>query len=114
MVFTALLCDSSSGSAAGGSGSGEHQPLKKESKLVDYIGDFTRQLEYLVKLINNISVQSLTQENVSCLNTTLVFLMFANKRKELPQYLQALRDERDEALGTVNGSSNILQNFRLG
>ncbi|RUS72825.1 hypothetical protein EGW08_019418 [Elysia chlorotica] len=107
-----LLYDSSPCSGAGGSGSGDHSPLRKESKLVGYIGDFTRQLEYLFKLINNISVQTLTQENVSCLNTTLVFLMFANKRKQLPRYLQALRDERDDALGTVNGSSSILQNFR--
>ena len=107
-MFTALLCDSSPGSTASGSGSSEHPALRKESKLVGYIGDFRRQLEYLNKLINNISVQSLTQENVSCLNTTLVFLMFANKRKQLPLYLQALRDEHEDALRTVN----ILQNFR--
>ncbi|XP_059171134.1 short transient receptor potential channel 4-associated protein-like isoform X2 [Physella acuta] len=85
---------------------------KRESKLVGYIGDFSRQLEYLYKLINIISVQNLTQENVSCLNTTLVFLMFANKRNQLPRYLQALRDEQDDALENVNGSSSILQNFR--
>ncbi|XP_005093556.1 short transient receptor potential channel 4-associated protein isoform X1 [Aplysia californica] len=85
---------------------------KKESKLVNYIGDFSRQLDYLYKLINIISVQNLTQENVSCLNTTLVFLMFANKRSQLPRYLQALKDEQDDALENVNGSSSVLQNFR--
>jgi len=31
------------------------------------------------------------QENVSCLNTTLVFLMFANKKNQLGKYLQALK-----------------------
>ncbi|KAI8746483.1 short transient receptor potential channel 4-associated protein-like isoform X1 [Biomphalaria glabrata] len=85
---------------------------KRESRLVSYIGDFSKQLEYLYKLINIISVQNLTQENVSCLNTTLVFLMFANKRNQLPKYLQALRDEQDDALENVNGTSSILQNFR--
>ncbi|ESO95002.1 hypothetical protein LOTGIDRAFT_215160 [Lottia gigantea] len=84
---------------------------KKESKLLLYIGDFNRQLDYLYKLIKIISVQNLTQENVSCLNTTLVFLMFANRKKELPNYLQALRDEREDMLD-VNGSSSVMRNFR--
>ena len=34
---------------------------KKESKLMSYICDFSRQLDYLYKLITNISVQNLTQ-----------------------------------------------------
>ncbi|KAK7115154.1 short transient receptor potential channel 4-associated protein-like isoform X2 [Littorina saxatilis] len=84
---------------------------KKDSKLMSYICDFSRQLDYLYKLISNISVQNLTQENVSCLNTTLVFLMFANKKNQLPRYLQALRDEK-ENMADVTGSGSILQNFR--
>ncbi|KAL8560898.1 hypothetical protein ACOMHN_059082 [Nucella lapillus] len=84
---------------------------KKESRLIAYISDFKRQLDYLYKLITNISVQNLTQENVSCLNTTLVFLMFANKKDQLPRYLQALRDEK-ENMADVTGSGSILQNFR--
>lgn len=84
---------------------------KKESRLIAYISDFNRQLDYLYKLITNISVQNLTQENVSCLNTTLVFLMFANKKDQLPRYLQALRDEK-ENMADVTGSGSILQNFR--
>ncbi|BFZ19838.1 hypothetical protein BsWGS_22876 [Bradybaena similaris] len=95
-------------SVEGDKGSGE----RRESKLVNYIGNFTRQLDYLYRLINIISVQNLTQENVSCLNTTLVFLMFANKRNQLPLYLQALGEKQDEALDNVSGSSSILQNFR--
>lgn len=84
---------------------------KKESRLMAYICDFGRQLDYLFQLISNISVQNLTQENVSCLNTTLVFLMFANKKNQLPRYLQALRDEK-ENLAEVAGTGSILQNFR--
>jgi hypothetical protein len=34
---------------------------KKESRLMAYICDFKRQLDYLFQLINNISVQNLTQ-----------------------------------------------------
>lgn len=84
---------------------------KKDSKLMAYICDFGRQLDYLYKLITIISVQNLTQENVSCLNTTLVFLMFANRKNQLPRYLLALRDEK-ENMADVTGSGSILQNFR--
>lgn len=34
---------------------------KKENKLLMYIGDFNRQLDYLYKLIKIINVQNLTQ-----------------------------------------------------
>lgn len=84
---------------------------KKENKLLMYIGDFNRQLDYLYKLIKIINVQNLTQENVSCLNTTLVFLMFANRKNALPRYLQALRDEKEDMM-EVSGSANLLRNFR--
>ncbi|XP_041375962.1 short transient receptor potential channel 4-associated protein-like [Gigantopelta aegis] len=89
----------------------EPEYARKESKLLKYISDFDRQLEYLYKLINIINVQNLTQENVSCLNTTLVFLMFANQKNQLARYLRALRHEKDDLLD-VHGSSSIMQNFR--
>ncbi|XP_065676385.1 short transient receptor potential channel 4-associated protein-like [Hydra vulgaris] len=45
---------------------------------------------YLIyKLITSISIDNLTQENVSCLNTTLVFLMFSYNHGVLSQYLEA-------------------------
>ena len=50
------------------------------------------------------------QENVSCLNTTLVFLMFAHKKGQLARYLRALSDRC--ATSDVTGSGNILRNFR--
>lgn len=85
--------------------------VKKESKLLMYIGDFSRQLDYLHKLITIIDVHNLTQENVSCLNTTLVFLMFANRKSNLANYLQALKDEKEGMLD-VNGSVSFMTNFR--
>lgn len=51
------------------------------------------------------------KENVSCLNTTLVFLMFANQKNQLPSYLQQLRDEKEDMLD-VNGSVSVMRNFR--
>ena len=48
---------------------------------------------------------------MSCLNTTLVFLMFANKKNNLDKYLQALKDEKEGMLD-VNGSVSFMTNFR--
>ena len=77
-----------------------------ESRLLSYIADFDTQIHFLFSLVKLINVQNLTQENVSCLNTTLVFLMFANQKAELPKYLLALSKARgDVGLG-------LLRNFR--
>ena len=48
---------------------------------------------------------------MSCLNTTLVFLMFANRKNQLGRYLQALKDEKEGVL-EVNGSVQFMTNFR--
>ncbi|CAI9716469.1 Hypothetical predicted protein [Octopus vulgaris] len=89
----------------------QYDAIRKHNRLLVYIADFKQQLDYLRKLINIISVQNLTQENVSCLNTTLVFLMFANQKKILPKYLHALQDDTDDLLD-VNISGSIMGNFR--
>lgn len=89
----------------------QYDDFRKDNRLLGYIADFKRQLDYLRKLINTISVQNLTQENVSCLNTTLVFLMFANQKDGLPKYLRALQDEKDDLLNP-NMPRSILANFR--
>lgn len=43
------------------------------------------------RVITGCSLILLWQENVSCLNTSLVILMLAHKNSELPLYLEALR-----------------------
>ncbi len=42
-------------------------------------------------MINIINMQNLSQENFSCLNTTLVVIMLANKKDQLPKYLKAIK-----------------------
>ncbi|MEE6507918.1 hypothetical protein FKM82_017604 [Ascaphus truei] len=64
-------------------------------------------MSFLFRLINIIHVQTLTQENVSCLNTSLVLLMLARRRDRLPCYLQTIRDM--ESLKKYPGF--ILNNF---
>ncbi|KAK8404993.1 hypothetical protein O3P69_001519 [Scylla paramamosain] len=62
-----------------------------KSRTLHHVSTFRQRLSFLVQLIKTISVDTLTQENVSCLNTSLVILMLAHKHSELPLYLEALR-----------------------
>ncbi|XP_013378565.1 short transient receptor potential channel 4-associated protein-like [Lingula anatina] len=86
--------------------------VTKECHLLKYLDEFGRQVDYLHRLVNIINVQTLTQENVSCLNTTLVFLMFANRRGELPKYLSALREEKYCRPHEKKGGDVLMKNFR--
>uniref|UniRef100_A0AAY4D051 Short transient receptor potential channel 4-associated protein n=1 Tax=Denticeps clupeoides TaxID=299321 RepID=A0AAY4D051_9TELE len=64
-----------------------------ECSLLSYIARVENRLSFLFRLISIINVQTLTQENVSCLNTSLVILMLARRRGKLPFYLNALREK---------------------
>ncbi|XP_055043966.2 transient receptor potential cation channel, subfamily C, member 4 associated protein b [Misgurnus anguillicaudatus] len=64
-----------------------------ECRLLSYMAQMENRLTFLFRLINIINVQTLTQENVSCLNTSLVILMLARRRGKLPFYLSALREK---------------------
>uniref|UniRef100_A0A665VRK9 Transient receptor potential cation channel, subfamily C, member 4 associated protein a n=1 Tax=Echeneis naucrates TaxID=173247 RepID=A0A665VRK9_ECHNA len=64
-----------------------------ECCLLSYMARVENRLSFLFRLINIINVQTLTQENVSCLNTSLVILMLARRKAKLPFYLNALREK---------------------
>uniref|UniRef100_W5U9V4 Short transient receptor potential channel 4-associated protein n=1 Tax=Ictalurus punctatus TaxID=7998 RepID=W5U9V4_ICTPU len=64
-----------------------------ECRLLSYMAQVENRLSFLFRLINIINVQTLTQENVSCLNTSLVVLMLARWRGKLPFYLRALKEK---------------------
>ena len=89
-----------------------------ESHLMSYIADFKTQVHFLVHLVKLINVENLTQENVSCLNTTLVFLMFADQRSELPKYLNHIKQlsmPRRNSLTdetVMESGVSLLKNFR--
>ncbi|XP_054715839.1 short transient receptor potential channel 4-associated protein-like [Uloborus diversus] len=70
-------------------------------------------VHYLKKLLSVITIQNLTQENVSCLNTALVILMFGLKKEELPQYLQILVSNTQEACSVaMSDRTGPLDNLR--
>lgn len=61
-----------------------------------YFSSFDRQISLLCKMITTINLTNLSQENISCLNTTLVLLMLANRKKKLPQYLKAIQQKSQQ------------------
>ncbi|XP_053309414.1 short transient receptor potential channel 4-associated protein [Spea bombifrons] len=78
-----------------------------ECRLLSYMTQGSIRMSFLFRLINIIHVQTLTQENVSCLNTSLVVLMLARRKGRLPCYLQTIRNM--ECLEKYPGY--ILNNF---
>ncbi|ROL53265.1 Short transient receptor potential channel 4-associated protein [Anabarilius grahami] len=58
-----------------------------ECRLLSYMAQVENRLFFLFRLI------SIINENVSCLNTSLVILMLARRRGKLPFYLSALREK---------------------
>uniref|UniRef100_A0A672LE73 Short transient receptor potential channel 4-associated protein-like n=1 Tax=Sinocyclocheilus grahami TaxID=75366 RepID=A0A672LE73_SINGR len=62
-------------------------------RLLSYMAQVENRLSFLFRLTSIINVQTLTQENVSCLNTSLVILMLARMRGKLPFYLSALQEK---------------------
>lgn len=70
------------------------------NKLLSYFDSFERRIALLCRMINTINIHNLSQENVSCLNTTLVLLMLANRRNSLPKYLKSIKSKSIEMLLT--------------
>lgn len=64
---------------------------ERSSYVLTHIGDQRNRIRYLKKLVSLVSISNLTQENVSCVNTALVLLIFAQQRGQLVTYLHALR-----------------------
>ncbi|XP_076060647.1 short transient receptor potential channel 4-associated protein-like isoform X2 [Oratosquilla oratoria] len=68
------------------------------SHTLSHVASFAQRLDFLVRLIKTVNVTTLTQENVSCLNTSLVILMVGHRRSELPLYLEGLRKHAEPQL----------------
>ncbi|XP_037284537.2 short transient receptor potential channel 4-associated protein isoform X2 [Rhipicephalus microplus] len=64
---------------------------ERTSYVLSHIGDQRNRIRYLKKLVSLVTISNLTQENVSCVNTALVLLIFAQQHGQLVSYLHALR-----------------------
>jgi Trpc4-associated protein len=84
-----------------------------ENVILSHFDDFDRRIRCICKMINIINMQNLSQENVSCLNTTLVVLMLANKKDQLPKYLKGIKMKSIENTSTSTaGLIDPLTNFK--
>lgn len=68
------------------------------NKVLNYFDLFERRILFLSRMMGIINVLNLSQENISCLNTTLIVLMIAHKRQLLPKYLKALKSKSLESM----------------
>jgi Trpc4-associated protein len=68
------------------------------NKILSHFNLFDRRVVFLCRMISIININNLSQENVSCLNTTLIVLMLANRKKILPKYLLAIKAKSIEML----------------
>ena len=73
----------------------EVSKFTNNSRLFAFFRDFDKHLSYVVNLISLVNVNQLTQENVSCLNTSLVILMLNRKRGKLDNMLEAISERKD-------------------
>lgn len=65
-------------------------------------------IQLVIDLMTVISVEDINQENICCVNTALVLLIFARRHHQIPIYLQAVREQ--ESMKGKPGCISI--NFR--
>ena len=90
----------------------EVSKFTSSSRLFAFFRDFDKHISYVINLIGLVNVNLLTQENVSCLNTSLVILMLNRKRGKLEDVLVVI-SQRKESFGISAGpGKRILENLR--
>ena len=75
---------------------------------------FCPHVQFVVQLVSILNVTELTQENVSCLNTSLVIIMLAARQGRLADIIRRLLDygEGEDPSGYRAGKS-LLTNLKL-
>ena len=86
---------------------GEMAEFVNNSRLMKNFREFDKHVQFVVQLVSILDVKELTQENVSCLNTSLVIIMLAARQGRLPDIIHKLRD-----CGFQAGKS-LLKNLKL-
>ena len=85
------------------------------SRIFAFFRDFDKHVNFVISLIGLVNVNVLTQENVSCLNTSLVILMLNRKRDNLAEILKEISQEKGTygmiATGHESGKG-MLENLR--
>jgi len=90
---------------------GEMAEFASNSRLMKHFREFEKHVQFVVQLVSILNVTELTQENVSCLNTSLVILMLAARQGRLPDIIIALLDYGEDPSGCRAGKT-LLRNLR--
>ena len=69
---------------------GDQATFAHNSRLMKHFREFDKHVSFVVQLVGMLHVTELTQENVSCLNTSLVILMLSARQGRLPDMLAFL------------------------
>jgi hypothetical protein len=92
----------------------EHEKLlmgndsSSQTRFHSYL-DYSKQPDLLSDMCTTVGPNDVTQENLCCLNSSLVLLIFAYRNNQLVEYIKKLRQlETDEKIGR----SGIRQHFR--
>jgi len=103
MFIRAMVLAASHFKAAGG----ETEEFVKQSRLMQHFREFDKQVKFVVNLVSILKVTDLTQENVSCLNTSLVILMLARREDRLCRLLRNI-SEHDHGRPLLTNLRNLL------
>jgi len=90
---------------------GEMADFASNSRLMKHFREFDKHVQFVVQLVSILNVTDLTQENVSCLNTSLVILMLAARQGRLPDIIIALLDYGEDPSGYRAGKT-LLRNLK--
>jgi len=90
---------------------GEPAEFAASSRLMKHFREFDKHVQFVVQLVSILNVTELTQENVSCLNTSLVILMLAARQGKLPDMILSLLDYGEDPNGYRAGKT-LLKNLK--
>jgi len=90
---------------------GEPAEFASNSRLMKHFREFEKHVQFIVQLVSILNVKELTQENVSCLNTSLVILMLSARQARLPRMITSLLDYGEDPSGFRAGKT-LLRNLK--
>jgi len=91
---------------------GDMAEFVNQSRLMKNFREFDKHVQFVVRLVSILDVKDLTQENVSCLNTSLVIIMLAARQGKLPDIIQRLMDAGEDP-SDLRAGKNLLKNLKL-
>merc|ERR1712059_160976 len=91
---------------------GEAAEFASNSRLMKHFREFEKHVQFVVQLVSILNVTELTQENVSCLNTSLVILMLSARQSRLADMITSLLDYGDNDPSGFRAGKTLLKNLK--